>query len=473
MATKTLGGAGRRVRSGGLSLVMSVLFIGVLALVYVLATRNEASIDLTETQRFSLSDGSKQALAGLQTPIHIVGFFTSSSIDARDNATVLLRQYEQTTGGKVTFEFIDPDLEPTTAAAYGATRDQMLYAAREGDPPSEAEPISFAAERQITQAILKLVKAGDFKVYFVIGHGEKSSSGFDELGLSEIKRVLTDQYDIQAGELNLLEVTDVPEDASALVIPGPQSRFLQEEVDRLAAYLDRGGRVMILADPPTKVREENALDAEDPLAVYLRDTFGVRFLDNVVVSSAGYLQAFNPISDRVDGNHPTTQRLGQRPTVFFQVRSIEAPEPPPGVSTTGLIFTANSDYGETNIAAWLNNEYANDPAADTQGPLTLAMAVQRDIDTEREARLVLVGDSEFIVNSVWNLQGNPYFFADSIDWLTEFTAEITVEAVSDLTRLPVFATTQQQDMIAVVTILVMPFAVLAVGVVVWWSRSRQ
>ncbi|MCZ7544736.1 MAG: GldG family protein [Anaerolineae bacterium] len=126
---------GRRVRYGGFAALTTVLFIGVLVILYVLAMRNEVSIDLTQTQRFSLSDASKQALAGLETPIHIVGFYSNAAIDSRENAEVLLRQYNQTTNGLVTYEFIDPDLEPTTAAAYGATRDGMLFAQREGDAP--------------------------------------------------------------------------------------------------------------------------------------------------------------------------------------------------------------------------------------------------------------------------------------------------------------------------------------------------
>ncbi len=200
----------------------------------------------------------------------------------------------------------------------------------------------------------------------------------------------------------------------------------------------------------------------------------MRFLENVVVSQVSYIQAFNPISDHIAGSHPATARLQQRPTVFFQARSLQAVETPPsGVLTTDLIFTANEDYGETDIARWLQNEFSNDPETDTQGPLTMAMAVQRDIGAENEARLVLAGDSEFIVNSVWNLQGNPYFFVDSLDWLTEYTAEITIEAVSDLTQLPLFATTQQQDAISLGTIILLPFAVLAIGVVVWWSRRRR
>ncbi|MCZ7544737.1 MAG: GldG family protein [Anaerolineae bacterium] len=329
------------------------------------------------------------------------------------------------------------------------------------------------AERPITQAILKLVKSGDFTVYFITGHGEKATDQFDDLGLSSIAQVLTEQYDIGVGALNLLEAGEVPEDASALVIAGATSHFEPEEIDTLSAYMDRGGRLMVLADPPTTPGEENALDENDPLTAYLLEAFGAEFLENIVVSQVSYIQAFNPISDRVDGSHPTTQRLQQRPTVFFQARSLQVEAPPPGVLNINLIFTANDDYGETDIDNWLQNVYEYDEAVDTPGPLTMAMAVQRDIGTENEARLVLVGDSEFIVNAVWDLQGNPYFFTDSIDWLIDYTAEITVEAVSDLTQLPVFATVQQQNTIAFVTILVMPFSVLALGVVVWWSRRRR
>jgi ABC-type uncharacterized transport system involved in gliding motility auxiliary subunit len=470
--------SGRRVRYGGFSALVTVLSIGVLVLLYVLATRNEVSIDFTETQRYSLSDASKEALADLQTPIHIVGFYSSAAIDARDNTIVLLRQYKQATGGLVTFEFIDPDLEPTTAAAYGVTYDQVLYALKEGDTPENAELISYADERQITRAILKLTKSGDFKVYFITGHGEYSPSTFDASGLSSVRQMLSDAASIEVDELNLLEVQQVPdaEANSALVIAGARSRFSQAEVDTLASYLESGGRLMILADPPLTLGQENFMDEHDPLATFLWEAYGVRFRRDVVISQSSLMQVFNPVADHVAGSHPTTQRLQQRPTVFFQARTIEAAsELPDGVTTTGLIFSAIGDYAETDFEGLLKNpaEFGNDPDVDTQGPLTMAMSVVHEIGEDVQARLVLVGDSEFIVNDVWDLQGNPYFFLDSIDWLTEYSAEITVEAVSDTTQLPVFATTQQQTMISVITIVLMPFSVLAVGLVVWWSRRRR
>ena len=468
-------GVGRRVRHGGVSIMASVLFVGVLVLLYGLTSREEIAFDLTETQRYSLSNASREALAGMDIPIHIVGFYSSASLDARDSATTLLRQYQQVTNGLVTFEFIDPDQQPTMAAAYGVTRDRVLFAARPDDPPQNAEQILSADERQITQAILKLLKSGDFKVYFVTGHGERAVDDGDVGGLSLARQTL-DLNTIAAESLNLLAADEVPADASAVVIAGATRHFAQEEVDILAAYLDDGGRLMILADPPLALERDNFMDDDDPLAAYLSEHFGVRFRNDVVVSQFSFRQVFEPISDRVAGNHPITQGLQQQPVVFFVARTVEAlPEAPEGVFTTNLVFSADGDYAEKDIAGLLQNPpvYANDPDVDTQSPLALAASVQRNIGADDEARIVLVGDSDFATNSAWSLQGNQLFFLNSIDWLTEFSAELTVEVVSDLTQLPVFASAQQQNTIALVTILLMPFSVLAVGAVVWWSRRRR
>ncbi|MBN1287360.1 MAG: GldG family protein [Anaerolineae bacterium] len=465
---------GRQVRHGAFAVISSALFIGVLALLYVLATRNEVSADFTQTQRFTLSSASKQALADLKTPIHITGFYAASSIQAQENITVLLRQYSEATGDLITFEFIDLNERPTVAAAYGATADGMLFAQREGDPPELAEFILSSTERQITRAILKLIKSGDFKVYFVAGHGEYDPAGEEDNGMSVIDEALHDLFDIETAELNLLE-GEIPEDASGLVIAGAITRFLPAEVDLLAGYLADGGRLMLLADPPLPPDTQQFLDAEDPLVPLLWEQYGVRFREDVVISSANLDSPFEPFGDWMSGDHPVTQNLRQRPPVFSLARSIEAAESrPSGVLVLDLVRSRAEDLGETDFEKLLESPpaYRYDADVDMPGPLLLAAAVQNHIGEANETRIVLVGDSSFVTNEYSSFPGNYILFLDAIDWLIDYSAEIDVEVISDTTRLPPTYTSDQGALIGFLTIIVMPAAVLAVGLVVWWTRQQ-
>lgn len=463
---------GRQLRYGAFGLISSALFIGVLALVYTLATRSEVSVDFTETQRFTLSNASKEALSGLETSIHITGFYSSTNIQAQENATVLLRQYNQATGGLVTYEFVDLNDQPTLATAYGATRDGMLFAQREDDPPEMAERIAFLDEREITRAILKLVKSGDFKVYFTIGHGEYDINSAQGNGLQTLNQALREVLDIETDELNLLG-GPIPEDASAIVVAGAITRFLPEEVDLLSEYLANGGRLMLMADPPLPPGQQQFMDEEDPLAALLWEDHGVRFREDVVISTNTLDSPFSPFGDRII-SHEITQNLQQRPPIFLLARSIEKAETrSSGVLALDLIYSAPEDYGETNFDLLLENppSFREDPE-DHAGSPVLVSVVQANIDQPDEMRMVLVGDSNFATNDMARFPGNTMLFADAIDWLIDYSAEIEIEVVSDTTQLPLVLGANQSAIIGFLTILVMPAAVLAIWLVVWWNRQQ-
>ena len=51
-------------------------------------------------------------------------------------------------------------------------------------------------------------------------------------------------------QLVLAQKREVPADATVVVVAGPQTDFLQPEIDALKRYIAKGGKVMFLLDPP-------------------------------------------------------------------------------------------------------------------------------------------------------------------------------------------------------------------------------
>ena len=70
--------------------------------------------------------------------------------------------------------------------------------------------------------------------------------------------------------------------ATSMVVAGPRVAFLPPEVDALKRYLDKGGKVMLMIDPPDKA------DAP-PLAnlIALSHEWGVDLGNNIVVDVSG------------------------------------------------------------------------------------------------------------------------------------------------------------------------------------------
>jgi ABC-2 type transport system permease protein len=109
-------------------------------------------------------------------------------------------------------------------------------------------------------------------------------------------------------------------------------------------------------------------------------------------------------------------------------------------------------------------------AEDTVGPLTVAMAAE---DANSGARLVVVGDSDFAANADFYSYANGDLLVNSIDWAAHQDALISLTPKQSTPRYVAPPTAQVVGLIFLLTVLVIPGAVIAAGVYVWLRRRRQ
>ena len=109
---------------------------------------------------------------------------------------------------------------------------------------------------------------------------------------------------------------------------------------------------------------------------------------------------------------------------------------------------------------------------DYPGPLN-SVAWAWDQDTS--AKILLVGDSDFVTNGfIGGSQGNAILFTDGVAWLTGFNEQVSFSPQAFTTALPlVFISTQTLDLIAFVTVILMPGLVLVSGLAIWTRRMRR
>ena len=116
----------------GLSAVIALLLAAILAIgVNMLADRllSRARLDLTQNQLYTLSEGTKQVLQGLQDPITLRLFYSRRLGAAvppygayADRVRAMLEEYVSVSGGRVRLEVLDPEPFSETedrAQAYG------------------------------------------------------------------------------------------------------------------------------------------------------------------------------------------------------------------------------------------------------------------------------------------------------------------------------------------------------------------
>ena len=484
---------GRQTRFGTTSILVTILFIGFVVFMYLLVDRSNITVDLTAPQKYSLNRPTLDAIDRLEAQgyqVRIVGFFSSETLREQEAADILLRQYVANGNGAIGVKYVDPNEEPDVARRFGhqSGYDGHLFLEildENGDTNPDALPLYLGEpdERNITTGLLTVASAGKFKVYFTTGHAELELSRTDDLGISRLRVSLTDQG-IIVEPLNLLEVaeTGIPQDASAVLIVGARTRFNATEVQVIADYIERGGRVGIFTDPPVidtvSTPTNTFLEEGSPFAEYLLSEFGIAVKDEVVIETKSTLGSeYAPIVDQV-GTHEILDGVQNvqivlyfaRPMVLVDDQSISWVRTP-------LLFSSEASFGESDLEGLrtdMQPEYS--VGDDTPGPLTMAIAARRSIEMQSyiQHRLVIIGDSDAFANEfqTTDFMGNVLLWSDTIDWLTGFSQSVSFTPITDPTRLALIVSDQQRRTIAYITMLLMPGLVLIGGGLVWWVRRR-
>ncbi len=442
---------GRGALYSGNTLVIAAAALVVLGLVNVLGSRYQTKLDLTANKQFTLSDQSIKVAQALQQPVKVTAWLTGTDSRKQDFLT-LLSDYQNRSGGKLTFEFIDPEARPGDAISAGITATGTIVYTM-GDKKQDS---TGTTEKDVSTALVKLERP-EKKVYFTTGHGERSLDGTGPQDYSTVKAGL-ERDNFTTAALNLVTTRAVPDDAAEVIIAGPTNPFLAEEKDALKAYMDGGGKLIALVGPASKT------DLNDLLQAYQ-----VSFSGNLVVDPTKGLPQ-DPRVVVVDSytSHAITKDL--RDLSFFPASTnITYTAAAQGASSVALAQSSDQSWANTNPQQIQKQD------SDAKGPLALAVAIDSSSATSpttgtNSARLVLIGSPDLVSNnSLQQVPGNQTLFLNSANWVAQEDNLIDVRA-PETTQRTVVLTGPQMNLVAYSSFLFLPLAVLAAGAAVWWTR---
>ena len=463
--------SGREARFGSLAFASIAVVLAILVGINYLASRRNTRWDLTAARQFTLSDQTKKVLTELERPVVVRVFDRSEGFERFRQR---LDEYRHVSD-KLSVEYIDVDREPMKATQYQV--QQLGTVALEYD--GRVERVTSDGEQELTNGLIKVVQGRQSKVYFVQGHGEKSPTGTDRGGYGTIAGALSsDNFTHET--LVLAQQGDVPADATVLIVVGPTTDFLTQEIDILKAYLGRGGKVFFLLDPPEK---PGAPDL--PNVIALVREWGIDPGTNVVVDGSGVGQMLGtgpetPIAAKYNP-HPITENFNVL-TAYSLARSVTAN--PAGANNRfaqNLIETSASSWAETDIKELMTTgRVARDiEKGDIAGPVSLGAAVsagvdapadQADADAPRpESRMVVIGDSDFASNRWLGISGNRDLFLNAVNWLAQQENLISIRAKAPEDRR-ITLSADQDRRIFWLTIFIIPGLILFLGVQAWWKR---
>ena len=173
-------------------------------------------------------------------------------------------------------------------------------------------------------------------------------------------------------------------------------------------------------------------------------------------------------------SHRITDRFRSM-TFFPYARSVEpAKDTTGGLTVEAILKTNANSWGETDVKG---GEATFDEKTDAKGPLTLAVAVTKEIKPASDnnpgvkARLVIVGDSDFAINAYFGAQGNGNLFLNMVSWLGQEEDLISIRPKAPEDRR-VILSQSQQSMLRLLTVFILPGVALVAGIAVWTRRRR-
>lgn len=280
----------RAFKAGSYSFLITVIVVIIAVVLNVLVSAIPSRFtkyDLTANDYFTLSDQTEQLLKNLDEKVELYWMVQTG----KENTYIeeLLHRYADLSD-EVKLEKIDYVIFPSFAEQYTdetvsdnsvivVCGDNCRYIDYEQIFVTDAsamgtvgfQTLDFEGEKAVTSAIMAVTSGEALVVYELSGHGEKTLKSYSETLAATIGR---ENYVLSS--INLTKNESVPADCACLMLISPASDLSEQDVDKLIAYLQKGGQMIILCDP---------LEIETPNLDKFLAYYGVEFIDGIIVEN--------------------------------------------------------------------------------------------------------------------------------------------------------------------------------------------
>ena len=282
----------RKLMTGGALAVLAVLFVAVI----LIGNRvfRGAQVDLTQNHLYTLSQGTKNILAGIDEPVHLYLFWSDKETHGipqlRIYAQRVREMLEEMAGrahGKIKLEVIDPQPfseDEDRATGYGlqavpaGNNGEKIFLGLAGTNSTNGKSVipflqpnkEAFLEYDIAKLIHELTVTHKPAVGLI--SGLQIGQGFDQATRSlrdpwAIDQQLTQQFDVR--QLNVASIKSIDKDIDVLVLIQPKNlpSDAQYAIDQ---FVMRGGHLLVFVDPEAETDTAGA-DPNNPQAVMMSD----------------------------------------------------------------------------------------------------------------------------------------------------------------------------------------------------------
>lgn len=442
------------------TLVSAFLIFCILGLINYLSYKHPQQIDLSKLKHNSLTSQTQNLLKKIKGPLIFKVFSRKKDFQAI-NALLELYRLEQ---DKISIEFIDIDLRPDLVSEYQIKYPNTIVALY-GKKRAQVTTLN---ELNISNAVIKVLRKKETIIYYIYGHEEQDFKNSKADGLSELKKLLVSSHYILR-PLNLAKSSQIPKNATGLILWGPKTGLLSHEVDQIEQYLKAGGKLLISLNP-----DLNQDKFKNLRKVLLKR--GIDISNNLVIDQLKHISGSNgtvPFINKFNQNHPITSKLSG--TIFFPLASSIQ-------KSKNIIITGELDLlMNTSIfpASWAENssdeviegKITYHAHNDFQGPISLMAAWKGALkkDDNKQSRMIVFGNSSFVSNAYAKYGRNFELFINSLAWLVDedLISSFNIDAVKNE---PILIGKAQAGVIFYFSVLFAPL--LLFGLALYFYKRR-
>ncbi len=437
------------------------------------ATQADVTWDLSYFRTAKPGESTRKVVRGLTEPLQVTLFFPPAN-----EVGEAVQQYFRDLGQdapQLQVERLDHAVEVARARALGVGANGTIVLAR----GEQKEPLTLGTDidrargqlqrlDQEVQRRLMTVARPRRVVYFTTGHGERDDGRpapgeAQRVGIASLKEMLRAQ-NVDVRTLGLAEGlgSEVPRDASVVMVVGPTRDFLLEELNALREYVERGGRLWL------------ALEPDGPSFDTLLAPLGLKYLRTPLANDQVYFRTTRQQSDRGNlgtatfSSHPSVTTLaslgGQAPVAFLGAGAFEQLSPPAGVTQDVTVRAHPATFQDGNADFTFGG-------AETRRNWPLVVVVDKAVAGKEPGRVVALADSDVLGDAVLPSIGNAYLALDALRWLT---GEEAIAGQVSTEEDPLIQHTRAEDVAWFYSSIFMaPALVLAGGFFVTRRRGKR
>lgn len=432
------------------------------------------SLDLTSNKLYSLTDQTKEYLKGLNEDVTIYVLVNEDSEDTVLGQT--LDRYEELSE-HIKVQYVDPIQNPRFHTQYtsgSVSTNSLIVVSEKRSKVINANDIyvtsydydgynysssvtGYDGEGQITSALDYVLSDDIPMVYMTEGHGEQNLSTSFKNSLSK--------ENVEYDTINLMDYEAVPDTAACLVINGPTGDLSEDDKDKVIAYLNRGGKVILNVG-----YREVATPNLDAVLAYM----DLSIADGLVVEEDqnNYYQVPFYILPTVAASSYTTGIYGEYYVFAPYSQGILVPEAQEGgaVRYNKFLRTSSSAYSMRNFES--ATEYGRQEG-DAEGPFALGVEAVKTLEDGEAVMVVYSSPQMFTDDASLMVSGaNQMLFTNTVSHFVDHETTVSIPA-KDYEVSTLMITRKSALTLGLITIILLPVGSLVIGFVVWFRRRRK